>query len=98
MGIFSLEATSLRLKNDTKNIMTVEIFSAEGASIGEEQIEPLSTETWVYENSRPGKSVSKKSITPLTVVWRSEKGDFFSACHQVASGSMVTPLQCRSTQ
>lgn len=98
LGSISLSATSLRLKNDTKNLIVAEILAADGTPIGEEMIKPFDTDIWSYENSMRGKQVLNRSVTPLTVVWKTEKGDFYSACKGLVSGAMVTPTQCRAGQ
>lgn len=98
LGVLSLSATSVRLKNDTKNVMMVEIHASDGTLLGEEKIQPLSTDVWYYESSLQGKPRAQKAITPLTVIWKTKEGDFFSSCNQVISAETVTPLQCKAGQ
>lgn len=95
-GIAALNATSLRLKNDTKNPMMVEIMAADGSLIGEETVPAFETELWDYEAVMSGKQKSKKAVTPMTVVWKNDKGDVYSTCNKVSSGSMVSPQQCKA--
>ena len=94
LGFFChLEALSLRFQNQTANSLTAEILGANGALIGEVKVPSQKTVAW-SDASFPVKTLSSKSVTPLTVHWFDSEGELFYISDYVMTGALLQTNHC----
>lgn len=89
LGSFcSLEALSLRIQNQTANLLTAEILGANGLLLGEVEVPSQKTISW-SDASFAINTSSSKSVTPMTVHWFDCDGELFYTSDNVMTGSLL---------
>lgn len=85
-----LQATSLRLENDSAYPLKVMIQGADGSVLGELFLESQEIKNWSDTNTfAVKKKAPARSITPLIVHWSCKEGDTFSISDKVSTGALV---------
>lgn len=87
-SFISLEALSLRIQNQTANLLTAEILGADGLLLGEVQVPSQKIVSWSDAYSVV-KTSSSKSLTPMTVHWFDCDGELFYTSDNVMTGSLL---------
>jgi hypothetical protein len=95
--------SSLSLYNDSPFPLRVKVIAANGAVMGEKEIEAhghyymedqLGTSDPVGENDTPFKNYAD-SLTPYQVFWYCAEGSVYSVCLDAAAGATVTANTCQ---
>ncbi len=84
-----LQATAIRLENNSIYPLKAVVQGADGSVLTEVFLEAKETKNW---SDSPGFTVKKapaKSLTPLTVHWYCKNGKSFSVSDHVSTGALV---------
>jgi hypothetical protein len=85
-----LQATSLRLENDSTYPLKATIQGADGSLLGEVFLESQESKNWSdTKMTAVKKKASVKSVTPLQVQWNCKAGESFSISDKVSTGALV---------
>lgn len=94
--LFSQEAT-VNLINDSPFLLRVSIQSANGDYLGGARLEPGEFRKWTTVFKPTDLDVPNTpvdSLTPFTVIFRCEEGDFYSVCTDASPGALVRATIC----
>jgi hypothetical protein len=94
--LFAQEA-AINLINDSPFSLRVSVQSADGTYLGGDKIAPGEFKRWTTTFKPTDLDVPdtpNASLTPFTVIWRCEQGDFYSMCDGVSPGSLVRASIC----
>jgi hypothetical protein len=95
LTIFSLQAASVKLMNDSPYKLRAVVRANDGTYLGEMIVNPQQGQTWSDAYGRTGQiSQPTASQSPYSVLWYCMNGDDYSFCDNVASGSMITAQSC----
>lgn len=103
LGFVSLQATSLKLKNDSPYPLRAIIRGADNSLLGEMVVQPNHSMTWtdVYgygssysQGANAAEQQGARSKTPYTVTWQCLAGTDYSVCTNLTTGSLVFAQGC----
>jgi hypothetical protein len=84
-----LQATSVRLQNDSLYTLKASIHSADGSALDEVDVAPGGTVVWDDSQGDWESRRVQKSKTPLTIYWYCQEGEAFGISDHVSSGALV---------
>ena len=94
----SLQATSLRLHNESICPLKAAVYSADGSFLGEVSVPAGGETSWndskgVIQQDKMLVQGPARSRTPLTVHWICPDGETFASCEGVSTGAFVFSSQ-----
>ena len=94
MGTCFLQATSLRLQNETHHSLQATVRGADGSILGEVMVEPQETVVWSDEATARSFRPPSKSMSPFSVYWSCADGETYCISDHATAGALIKTSQC----